>query len=187
MDRHTKVIFIPGNGGGSPKDNWFPSVKAVLEENGVKVFAREFPDNELARKSYWLPYLKNELQVDEHSILVGHSSGAIAALALAQEQKVLGSILVGAYHSDLGLETEKLSGYFDVPWEWENIRKNQQWTILFASQDDPWIPISEPRFIHQALNCEYHEFTNKGHFGGDYLKLQFPELTHCLLEKIHKR
>ena len=22
-----KVIFIPGNGGGSPKDNWFPSIK----------------------------------------------------------------------------------------------------------------------------------------------------------------
>lgn len=32
-----KVVFIPGNGGGSPKDNWFPSVKGELEAAGLTV------------------------------------------------------------------------------------------------------------------------------------------------------
>ncbi len=58
--------------------------------------------------------------------------------------------------------------------------------MLFASEDDPWIPISEPQFIHQQLNCEYHEFKDQGHFGGDYFKPDFPELTLSILNKVQK-
>jgi len=77
-----------------------------------------------------------------------------------------------------------LSGYFDKPWDWKKIRNNQQWIILFASQDDPWIPIEQPRFIHSQLNCEYHEYKNEGHFGGDYYKSSFPELTHHIFRNL---
>ena len=156
-----KVIFIPGNGGGSPKDNWFPNLKIELESTGLEVIAVEFPDNELARESYWLPFLMNELKADQNTILVGHSSGAIAAMRLAEQQPILGSVLVGAYYTDLNMETEKQAGYFDRPWNWQKIKENQQWCVLFASQDDPWIPISEPRYIHVKLDCEYQAPTPK--------------------------
>lgn len=179
-----KVIFIPGNGGGSPQDNWFPSVKKELEAAGLIVIAEEFPDNDLARASFWLPFLRNNLGVDKDTILVGHSSGAIAAMRLAEEQVILGSVLVGAYHTHLDMEKEKSSGYFDTPWQWENIRNNQSWITLFASQDDPWIPIDQPRYIHQQLDCEYHEYKKEGHFGGDYIKLTFPELSHAIIRNI---
>ena len=89
----TKVIFIPGNGGGSPKDNWFLSVRTELEAFGIDVIAEEFPDNDLARASYWLPFLRNDLNADETTILVGHSSGAIAAMRFAETYKILGSLL----------------------------------------------------------------------------------------------
>lgn len=179
-----KVIFIPGNGGGSPNDNWFPSVKTELESASLEVIAVEFPDNELARESYWLPFLINELKADQNTILVGHSSGAIAAMRLAEQQLILGSVLVGAYYTDLNMETEKQAGYFNRPWNWQKIKENQQWCILFASQDDPWIPISEPRYIHAQLNCEYHEYVHEGHFGGDYYKSTFPELTRAILRNL---
>jgi uncharacterized protein len=179
-----KVIFIPGNGGGSPKDNWFPSVKNELESVGLTVISEEFPDNDLARASFWIPFLLNDLQADQNTILVGHSSGAMAAMRLAEQHIILGSVLVGAYYTDLDMEKEKLSGYFDAPWSWENIRNNQSWITLFASQDDPWVPIHHPCYIHQQLNCEYHEYKNEGHFGGDYEKLTFPELSHAIIRNI---
>lgn len=179
-----KVIFIPGNGGGSPQDNWFPSVKQELETAGLEVIAEEFPDNQLARASYWLPFLLNELKVDAETILVGHSSGAIAALRFAEQQPILGSVLVGAYYTDLNMDTEKQSGYFDQPWDWLRIKNNQQWCVLFASQDDPWISIAEPRYLHTQLNCEYHEYLNQGHFGGDYHKPTFPELSLAILRHV---
>ncbi len=176
-----KVVFIPGNGGSSTQDNWFPTLKTDLEAKGFDVISHEFPDPQLARASYWLPFLTNELKVDEETIVVGHSSGAIAAMRLAEKQRIRGSVLVGAYHTHLGMENERASGYFDEPWDWERIRKNQEWISLFASTDDPWIPIEEPRFMQQQLQCEYHEYTNQGHFGGDYVKTRFPELTLSIL------
>jgi uncharacterized protein len=179
-----KVIFIPGNGGGSPKDNWFPYLKEELEKFGVNVIASEFPDNDLARESYWIPFLKNNLQADEHSILVGHSSGAIAAMRFAETNRLVGSVLVGAYHTDLGLPTEKQSGYFNRPWDWESIVQNQEWIIQFASVNDPWIPIEESRFVHRKLSTEYQEFYDQGHFGGDYKKPVFPELFEALKMKL---
>ncbi len=179
-----KIIFLHGNGNSTPHDNWFPYVKEALEKEGFTVVARQFPDAQLARASSWLPFLKNELLADENSILVGHSSGALASMRFAEQNKILGSVLVGAMHTDLGIESERLSGYFDTPWKWDAIKKNQQWIIQFASTDDPWIPIEEPRFVHQKLGSEYYEFTNQGHFGGDYYKQTFPELVNALKGKL---
>jgi len=176
-----KVVFVPGNGGSTTQDNWFPSVKNELEACGLKVIAETFPDPDLARESYWIPFLHNEIKVDHDTILVGHSSGAIAAMRFAERYPILGSVLVGAYHTDLGIEKEKLSGYFSRPWDWRKIRNNQKWISLFASEDDPWIPIEHARDIYQNLNCEYHEYKNQGHFGGDYVKREFPELTLSIL------
>lgn len=181
-----KIIFIPGNCGGSPKDNWFPSLKKELEAAGFPVIAAEFPDNDLARASFWLPFLVDELKADENTLLIGHSSGAIAAMRLAEKQLIWGSVLVGAYHTDLGMEKEKLSGYFDAPWDFKAIQNNQSWIALFAAQDDPWIPIEEPRYIHSQLNCEYHEYKTGGHFGGDYEKTEFPELSQAVIRQLTK-
>lgn len=179
-----KVVFAPGNGGSTTRDNWFPSLQKTLEEAHIQVVAPDFPDPELARESYWIPFLRDTLKVDDQTVIVGHSSGAIAAMRMAQTQKILGSVLVGAYHTDLNMETEKASGYFETPWDWPKMRKNQQWCLLFASQDDPWIPVHEARFVHEQLNCEYHEFTDQGHFGGDYFKPDFPELSHALVQRL---
>ncbi len=179
-----KVIFIPGNGGGSPKDNWFPWLKKELESLGCNVIASEFPDNDLARESYWIPFLKESLKADAQTVLVGHSSGAIAAMRFAEENPLLGSVLVGAYHTDLGYPKEKQSGYFDRPWKWDSIGRNQQWIIQFAGVNDPWIPIEEARFIHEKLHTDYYESLTAGHFGGDYKKLDFPELIEALKMKL---
>ncbi len=181
-----KVVFAPGNGGCTTKQFWFPYVQKELEKQGVEVVAAVFPDPELARAKYWLPFLRNELMVDQDTVIVGHSTGAIAAMRYAEQYPILGSILVGSYYTHLNIDTEKQSGYFNAQWQWEKIRNNQQWTVIFSSQDDPWIPITEPRFIHQQLQCEYHEFTNQGHFGGDYDKKSFPELVTALSSNLSR-
>lgn len=182
-----KVIFIPGNGGSTPSDNWFMSVKNQLEAQNILVTLEAFPDPELARESYWIPFLHDVLKADKNTILVGHSSGAIAAMRFAELYPILGTVLVGAYYTDLGMETEKLSGYFSRPWDFDKIRANQKWISLFASDDDPWIPIDEPRYLHKQLNCEYHEYKNQGHFGGDSVKKDFPELTLSILNFLKEK
>lgn len=75
-------------------------------------------------------------------IVFGASSVALAVLKFAEEHKIGVSILVGTYDTDLGYEDERMSGYFDSPWNWDKIKANHGWTAVFASTDDPCIPIS---------------------------------------------
>lgn len=181
--KNAKVILIHGNGGGTGEDNWFPYVKKELEKAGIEVLNPTFPDNKLARAEYWLPFIK-ELGADENTILIGHSSGAIAAMRFAEKNQILGSVLVGGYYTNLGDEGEEQSGYFDSEWNWKKIKNNQKFIIQFNSKDDPWIPISEARCIHEKLNTEYYETETDGHFGGDKEYLEFPKLIEVLKTKL---
>jgi predicted alpha/beta hydrolase family esterase len=180
-----RVILLHGNGGSTGSDNWQPYIKKGLDELGVICLSPDLPDNIAARMKYWFPYFDNELKIDEEDIVVGHSSGALAIMKYAETHKLGGSVLVGIYYTDLGYEDEKASGYFDTNWNWESIKENQNWNVIFASEDDPYIPIEEPRFIRDQLDSEYYELENEGHFGGhEKPKLEFPELLELLKSKL---
>ena len=171
-----KVIFIPGNGGGRTDQEWFPWLQTELEKLGCEVISPgEYPDSIVARMSAWLPFIES-FETDENTILVGWSSGALAAMRYAETHKILGSILIAPCHTDLGLQSEKESGYYDAPWEWEKISSNQKWIIQFSSTTDPFIPIAEARFVHEKLKTEYYEL-DAGHF---YPKKEFPELVRVI-------
>ncbi|MFI5265597.1 MAG: RBBP9/YdeN family alpha/beta hydrolase [Candidatus Levyibacteriota bacterium] len=173
---NTKVILIHGSMGNTQENFWLPYVANELRKLGLTVIAKTFPDNKLARAKYWLPYI-DALGADENTILIGHSSGAIAAMRYAENHKILGSVLVSTYCTDLNDAEEKLSGYFNHPWNWEKIKENQKWVVQFASIDDPWIPIEEARLIHEKLGSKYFEYASEGHFGFPKEKKEFPEIV----------
>lgn len=104
----------------------------------------------------------------------------------AETHKIGGSVLVGTYYTDLGYKDEKAAGYFDTPWDWQCIKNNQPWIIIFATPNDPYIDISEPQLIRDKLSAEYHELPGQGHFTGTLLrrKRTFPELLSALKKKI---
>lgn len=180
-----RVVLLHGNGGGTGKDNWFPFVQSALQRQGVEVIAPDLPDSVLARKTYWFPYFKDVIHIGPNDIVVGHSSGALAILKYAEHNRIGASVLVGTYYTDLGYEDERTSGYFDTPWDWQKIKSNQQWTAIFASSDDPYIPIEEPRHIRDQLGSEYFELQHQGHFGGlRHPKTEFPELLAFLQQKL---
>jgi predicted alpha/beta hydrolase family esterase len=176
-----KVIMVHGNGGGTAEGGWFPPVARDLRDAGLHVINDTFPDNDLARAEVWLPHLE-KLGADQHTIILGHSSGAVAALRFAERHKVLGSVIVGACYTDLGDEAERQSGYYDHAWDWPAIKANQRFILQYASVDDPYIPIEEARFIHEQVNSSYHEHRTRGHYEGD----DFPELVPALQKQLAK-
>ena len=175
----TKAILIHGNGGCTAGDIWLPWLERELRGLGLDVINHTFPDNVKARASHWLPHLEM-LDADEHTILIGHSSGAVAAMRYAETHRLAGSILVGVCYTDLGDAFERASGYYADPWQWQCIRENQQWIAIYSSSDDPHIPIAEPRFVAAQLRCSYFEFTDRGHFID---QSQFPEIVDYVRRK----
>jgi len=175
-----KVMIIPGNAGPNISNHWYPYVKRELEKLGFTVIAENMPDPVLARANYWVPFIEQKVAGDEDIILIGHSSGTVASFKYAEKHKIKGMVIVGAYHTDLGLDDEKQSGYFDKPFEWEKIKNNSQWIIQFAAVDDSVIPISEARYVAKKLSSEYHEYPDKGH----YLHEETPEIIEEIKKKL---
>lgn len=173
--KNIKIIFIPGNGRGSTLEGFFPYIKEKLQDKAEIISPGIYPDALLARSKYWLPYLE-ELDADENTILIGHSSGAIAAMRHAENHKILGSVLIAGYHTDLGMIEEKLSGYFTKSWDWESIKNNQKFIIQFNSTNDHFIPIEEADYVNEKLGTEYYKLT-QGHF---YPQDSFPELIEAI-------
>jgi len=180
-----RAIILPGNGNCDITSQWYLNVKKELEEIGMEVVAENMPDADLARKEYWLPWIEEKSEGADKIILIGHSSGAVAILKYLETHKIEGAVLVGACYTDLGDEKEKASHYFDNPWQWDKIKQNAKWIILFASTDDPFIPIEEARFIKNKINPEYYEYTDQGHFSTDTSnKIEFPELVKAVKKNL---
>jgi predicted alpha/beta hydrolase family esterase len=175
-----RAILIHGNGGSTAADIWLPWVERSLTVLGISVTNATFPDNVKARAQYWLPFI-DELGADERTILIGHSSGAVAAMRYAETHRLLGSVLVGVCHTDLGDAVEAASGYYRAPWQWQKIRDHQQWVAIYSSSDDPHIPIAEPRFVAAQLRCSYFEFDDRGHFTATR---EFPEVVQFVKRKL---
>ncbi len=182
-----RVIIVPGNHGCEIEENWYLYVKQKLEEKGISVIAKKMPDAYVARKEIWLPFIEKELDNSPNSIIVGHSSGAVAAMRYLETRPLEGVVLVGACHTDLGDETERQSNYYSTPWQWDTIRKNARWIIQYHSKDDPFIPVQEARFVHEKLGTDYHEDTTEGHYGSSFKeKKAFPELVKAILAKCER-
>ena len=175
-----RIIFIHGNDTLHWSYGWAPWLKKSVEELGIASVFETFPDSIIARKKYWLRFLKQTLAAGKEDILVGHSSGALAAMRYAEDTKIRGSILISPSYTDLGSELEKQSGYFDGPWQWEKIKSNNSFIGLFFSDNDPYIPKEEFLHIRSRLDPDTFRFKDRGHFMDE----EFSELLDYLKKKV---
>ncbi|XP_073699971.1 serine hydrolase RBBP9 [Garra rufa] len=173
-----RAVIVPGNGAGNIEHcNWYGWAKKRINEiPDVSCALKNMPDPVTARESIWLPFMEKELKCDEETVIIGHSSGAAAAMRYAETHKVFSIILVGAYISDLGDENERESGYFSRPWEWEKIRANVKYIIQFGSTDDPFLPWKEQQEVADGLKADLHKYSDRGHFQNT----AFPELIDAV-------
>ncbi|XP_043912920.1 serine hydrolase RBBP9 [Protopterus annectens] len=180
----TKAVIVPGNGGGSVEYcNWYGWTRKALNKiPNFQCYLRDMPDPMTARESIWLPFMESELQCDERTVIIGHSSGAAAAMRYAETHKVYAIILVSAYTSDLGDDNERESGYFNRSWQWEKIKSNCKHIIQFGSTDDPFLPWSEQQEVVDKLGAVLHKYQDRGHFQNT----QFHELVSAVQDLLQE-
>lgn len=174
-----RIIFIHGNQSTHWSFAWSPWLKQELEKGGYQTFFETFPDSIIARAEYWLPFLKEHISAGENDVIVGWSSGAVAALRYAEENKIRGSVLVAPCYTDLGDEFEKQGGYFVKPWNWESIKVNQTNIALVHSDNDLFIPQEQFEFIIEKLNPVVIKIPGAKHF---MERDTFPEILEYILK-----
>ncbi|CAL6438154.1 unnamed protein product [Bathycoccus prasinos] len=170
MKKKIKLVLLPGMGCVPVKESNFYGwleTKIRTDANLREKFTldlRDFPDPHLCRQSIWLPFVRDELAADEHSILIGHSSGAVACARYAEKYKVKGICVCAGYDDDLGDATGRASGYFDTPWDYGKIQENTKFRVCFAGVKDHLVPIDVQRRFAKNLDAKCVEFPEGGHF-----------------------
>jgi len=94
-----------------------------------------------------------------------------------ENNKILGSILISPCYTDLNDEMEKLSGYYDKPWDWRKIANNQNKIALIWGDDDPYIPQAGFEFIAKQLDPSRLKIRLGEHFIN---RQKFPELLQYI-------
>lgn len=186
MNSKPNIVIIPGNGGSHVEtDNWYPWLRDELVKLGYPVTMTDMPDPVAAHMNIWLPYIESELVKNDSTIIVGHSSGGVAALRYLENHKLTGTILIGTNYTDLGFEDEKEAGWYNTPWQWEKIKVNAGWIVQIHGEDDPYFDTTEPKYIQSKLGSELLVLPNRGHFMIEQNRTnnQFPEIIEIISSK----
>lgn len=186
------VLICPGNGCTQiRRSNWYGVLHDQLRQAGVPSICENFPDPHAARRRIWVPHMRKLVEDhcgDDRSnvILVGHSSGAQAALRYTETYPCRAAVLVAATYSDLGDAGERASGYYpsgtgereENPYLFEQMKENCPVWYQFHSDDDPFIPLLEAERIREGLGLAsdcYRMLPGRSHFFEP-----FPELLDVI-------
>ena len=175
----TKIFLIHGSF-GNPKENWFPWLKCELERSGCEVVIPEFPTPENQSLEEWKRVFEEyKTRLDEESIVIGHSTGAVFLLSILEElnKKVKACYLISCFTSmPNNLDINKT--FTEKEFDWNKIKNNVEHIKLYHSDNDPHIDLKYPKEIANHLNCELEIITEGGHFNEESGYLQFEELLN---------
>jgi predicted alpha/beta hydrolase family esterase len=174
----TKIVILHGNHGTTADDAWYASLKDRLVAAGYTVDLRTHPETTINSRENVIQMLQSS-QVDDRTILIGHSSGALACMRYAERFPVLGLVLVTPYVTHMGNPHEKESGYFDFRWNPESMRQNTEWIIQFSSDADPFISYKEQSQVIRRMlrtpgfDYSYYKCIDMHHIGKKYKSAHF--------------
>ncbi len=180
------ALILHGTNDNSQK-NWFSWLKRKLEQKSFKVWVPNLPQSDKpSTKRYRQFIVKNNWQFNQDSILIGHSSAPLAICNLLQnlpdDITVDTCIFVGAFRKEHDWEFDT-SQLFVEPYNWKKIKTKAKRFIIIHSEDDPYCPLEDAKWLAKTLNGELIIKKGQKHFSigsaGPQYK-QFPFLLKLL-------
>jgi hypothetical protein len=181
------ILILHGTDNTSQK-NWIPWLKMELKKRGYKVFTPDLPHADKPNIERYNKFIFSQWIFDKDSIVVGHSSGAVAILGLLEKLPtdtiIDKAILVAGFIDDLDYEPVK--DMFVKPFDYQRIKTQSKGFTFFHSENDPFVPLWHGEKLQDVLGGELVVMKGQAHFstttypGDKYL--QFPQLLEKILE-----
>jgi predicted alpha/beta hydrolase family esterase len=166
--------------------HWFPSIQREILRKGILCQALEMPHPYNPNYKDYCDVL-DQMNINEETILVGHSCGGGFLVRYFSEHKDLRPkkiVLVApwldpeGYLKELNPETD----FFDFKIDPELSNKSQI-DIVYSTDDEEYILQSVERIKKEISNTAEHVFSNKGHFTEPSLgQKECPEILEIILK-----
>lgn len=179
------ILILHGTNNSS-RNNWFRWLGDSLQKKGWKVLVPDLPHAEKPSIGIYNQFLLDVgWELNSQSVIVGHSSGAVATLGLLQnlpEHTIVDvAVLVGAFKDDLG--NTQLTQLFEKPFDFEKIKRSAKRFVLIHSDNDPYCPLEHAEYLAEKLGGELLVKSGEAHFSistaGEKYK-EFPLLLEIL-------
>lgn len=172
-------IFLVHGTFGKPFENWFPWLENELDKKKIRCTVPSFPTPEHQNYEDWkrlMDYYCNIGIVNEETVLVGHSCGAVFLVhyLLSHKIYVKGLICVSGYNNFVsGYEMmDQLNSTFYVDTIDINMTKFARKVYAFYGDNDPNIPQEYLHDFAVAIGGKIQCIKDAGHFNASagYLK-----------------
>jgi uncharacterized protein len=168
--------------------NWFPWLKAELEQRDYQVWLPDLPGADHPVASHWVSYLLSSSWEFNQSLVIGHSAGAVAALYLAQSMpdqiRLKGVVAVSAFlpvAPDNELYQE-LKDLHDTQFDFAKMQKGCDNFLFVHSDDDPYCPLEGAQQLAQQTGGSLQLLRGGQHFSASRNPAfrQFPRLLEVM-------
>lgn len=188
------ALILHGNDDDS-RSHWYQWLKTELEKTSYSTWAPDLPqaNNPNLKRYNEFILAKKEFQFNEETIIVGHSSGAVAILGLLQalpESTMVHSVyLVGSFNQDLHVEGVHHEELFLTPFDFDKIKKKAKKFVFIHSDDDPYCPLEQAKNLAEKTDGELIILKGQKHFStttaGEAYR-QFPKLLEIIQNETSK-
>ncbi len=179
----TKEEYYDKNSDAPSNSHWIPWLEKQLLINDIHAQAITMPKAWRPDYNAWKETFE-QFNMDDDTILVGHSCGAGFLVRYLSENKIkIEKIILVAPWLDLNhKEREHIGDFFDFNID-SNLSDITTEIIIFVSEDDDEEILDSVNFLKENLKeCLVKKFKDKGHFTlEDMGTREFPDLLNCII------
>ncbi|MBR9705990.1 hypothetical protein GOV14_03080 [Candidatus Pacearchaeota archaeon] len=156
--------------------HWIPWIKEQLNAKSINIKTPLMPDPWEPNYESWKKII-DELDVNEETVLIGHScGGGFLVRYLGETKKKVKKLILIAPAIIHSREYKPLNDLlkFEINPEVKNLTND---IVIFVSDNDSKGIIKSAEIFSQTLDCRVKEFKGYGHFTQDDMgTIEFPEL-----------
>ncbi len=166
-----KAIIFHGTG-GTPDDFWYKSVAEQLTARGYQVEIPAYPDINKEPIAAFLPKVLAAHQIDQDTVLIGHSAGVPLILAIGEHLAFRQAIMVAGFSEPYdGVEQDPI---LQTSYDWDKIKQNCPDFYFINSDNDPWScdDVQGRKMFDKLGGTQI--IKHDGHFGSHGAKQEYP-------------
>lgn len=171
LESNIKRFVLLHGRNGSPHKDFFPWLKANLEKAGYEVFVPVLPNGQEPNDIEQAGFVGKNFQLDEGTIIVGHSFGGVVAMRLLEGAVKTSSVVLvstplsGKYLDKV--DRPSVTAALKKGFDFEKIRGNAGNIKVLLDIGDDVVPIEDGRQLAKSLNAQLIEAKAvEGHFCG---------------------
>lgn len=180
-----RAVILHGTD-GAPDINWFPWLKAKLEEQGYEVWTPLLPENHTPNRYVYNDFLLGSDWDFTDNIVIGHSSGAVSVLNLLMDErcpKIKLGVMVSAWKGGIPLRYQLPNNQFDTlfppeGFDFAAINAKADRLAFMHGDDDAFCPLEQAQWLAKQLNAPLTILHGAGHIGSKFTEL--PELWEII-------